>query len=70
MSLDLALKTVKKAGYTVIKTTKWYITGRGQVMEMGRNDKTEERSNFLGSYDTKEQAEHARDQVKLMFGDK
>ena len=45
------------------KKDKWYITGRGAVFNQP-SAKVQSRISFLGGYDTKEEAEKARDDVR------
>ena len=45
-TLSLAIKTVRKAGHIVILKKNWYITGQGNVMEMGDSNKSKGRKAF------------------------
>ena len=49
---------------------KWYITGRGQVVQLPKSEKSEGRRKFLGAYNTKVEAERARDSIKDIMQDK
>ncbi len=49
---------------------KWYITGRGQVVQLPESEKTKGRKAFLGEYSSKEQAEIIAYQIKQSYGDK
>jgi len=68
-AIDEAIEVVKKAGYSVIKKT-WFITGQGDIMEFGNNNKLEGRKAFLGSYATKEDAQKVADEIRGRYGDK
>jgi len=46
----------------------WYITGRGLVVALHRNNKTMARKDFLGAYDTEKEAIKVRDEIKVRYG--
>ena len=48
---------------------KWYITCCGQVLQLPKSEKTDARSKFLGSYETKEDAEMVVEQIKSKYAD-